>query len=237
MLNLRLRSRGDPPGNWRSTNRRRTRLRVRRLILATTLVTAMLPASMAAAEPVGSDKPAGQSPIGPVGATEYRYVEVYIEGQEPYTLLSGKNVSMTQARIDTLVQSYLSSLGIAGEQSLQSRGYVTCDRRTLIWEATFPTQAVVGRVQVECFGNFDWVQLTGTLRIAEAWSPDRQVAWGQKTSSNNFELMLVTPRAECDSDDIELWRARNDVLVRFHSGERRSLLRRETPWYLYECSA
>lgn len=69
MLNLRLRSRGDPLGNWRSTNRRRTRKRVRLLLMATTLLATMLPASMAAAEPMGPDEPAGQSPIGPVGAT------------------------------------------------------------------------------------------------------------------------------------------------------------------------
>ena len=232
MLNLRSRSRGDPLAMWQSAKRRTTLKRIPVLLLTTMLMATVMPASVDA-----QTNPSETSSSNSLSATEYRYVEVYIEGREPYTLLSGENASWTQAHINTVVQSYLSSLGIAGVQALQSQGYVTCDRRTLILEATFPTQAVVGRVQAECFGNFDWVQLTGTLRIAEAWSPDRQVAWGQKTSSNNFELMLVTPRAECDSDDIELWRARNDVVVRWHSGERRNLLRRETPWILYECSA
>lgn len=231
MLNLRVGSRGDPPINRRSTNVRRTRKQVRILLLAMVLVVAMLPAP-ASAQVIPPKNPSGSPPA----AIEHRYVEVYVEGLDPHTVVSEGNMNLAEAEIERQIQSYLASHGITNTSMLQSRGYITCDRRTRIWEATFPTDTVVGRIQAECFGNFDWVQLTGTLRIAEAWSPDRQVAWGQRTSSRNFERMLVALRAECDSSEVELWRARNEVQVRFHSGQRRSLPLRETPWYLFECN-
>lgn len=232
MLNLRLRSRGDPPITGQTSTVRRTRKRVRFLLSTAILIAAMLPIP-AAAQVTHRGGPSSHAPV----TIEHRHVEVIIEGQEAHTLVSDSNVDLTEGDIDAMAQAYLSSHGIASSSTLQSRGYVTCDRRTSIWKATFPTDAVVGRVQAECFGNYDRVQLTGTLRIAEAWSPDRQVAWGQKTSSRNFERMLVAPRAICDSSDIELWRARNEVQVRFHSGQRRHLPLRETSWYLHECSA
>ncbi len=183
----------------------------------------MLP-TPASAQSIGSDRAGGMQPT----VTEYRYVEVYIEGQEPRTILSGQNLSLSNEGIQTFVREYLSNHGLIDDQLQASQGYITCDRRTRIWYATFPDDAVVGRVQAECFGNFRWVQLTGTLRIAQPWSPDRQVAWDQVSSSRNFERMVTAPRAVCNSLDAEMWRARNDVVVRFHSGQMRSLPLRET---------
>lgn len=58
----------------------------------------------------------------------------------------------------------------------------------------------------------------------------------QVSSSRNFERMVAAPKAVCSSLDAEMWRARNDVVVRFHSGQIRTLPLRETEWYLFDCN-
>lgn len=228
--NMKPNSQCGPLGHKRSIVRWQTLKKAVLLLSAVALAATMLP-TPASAQSIGSDRPSSIQPM----ATEYRYVEVYIEGQEPHTILSGQNLSLSDEGIEALVRGYLSNHGLMDSQLQASQGYITCDRRTRIWYATFPDDAVVGRAQAECFGNFRWVQLTGTLRIAQPWSPDRQVAWDQVSSSRNFERMVAAPKAVCSSLDAEMWRARNDVVVRFHSGQMRTLPLRETEWYLFDC--
>ena len=88
MLNLRLRSRGDPPTKGCTTKGRRTCKRLRVAFLAAIVVATVMPTS-AAAQVISGEV----SSRSPATVTEYRHLEIYIEGQQPYTLLSGENLS------------------------------------------------------------------------------------------------------------------------------------------------
>lgn len=93
----------------------------------------------------------------------------------------------------------------------------------------------MGYITAECFGNFHWVKLTGSLRIERNNARDDEVAREIDYASRNFERARVTPRAECESYDSADWRSRNDLEIRYHSGQEDDFDRRESGWKEFNC--
>jgi len=196
---------------------------------------ALFPGTISA-EPGSSDEP-----------TEFRSVELYIEGQKPLVLLSGENLDVSQEKIRSMARAHISAGALSGHslrsgRSLHVPGWIICDRSTYIWLSQLPYRSVVGRMGANCFGHFSWVQLTGSVWIAEDDGSSRIIDWeydsayGERNRSVDVEL-LALPRARCANSDIEVWFGRNDVQVTFHSGTIRHFQTRETDSTLINCSA
>ena len=168
-------------------------------------------------------------------------MELYIEGQEPHVIVSGENLDLSKEEVRSLAQQYVSKHALLDNPlmngaSMHVPGWIICDRFTRIWFARLPYESVVGRIGADCSGHFSWVQLTGSLSIADEgikeWEYDS--AYGKLHRSADVDL-LTTPRARCYSYDSEVWVGRNDMLVTFHSGTTKYFDTWETAWTLIDC--
>lgn len=177
--------------------------------------------------------------------TEYRSVELYIEGHEPRVLISGVNLDLSKEGVRSLAQEYVSENAPSGSTAMDGTalhvpGWIVCDRFTRIWSARLPYESVVGRIGADCFGHFSWVQVTGALWIAQDNGTNRIIEWEYDSADGELNRsvdvsLLTTPRARCYDDDIEVWFGRNDMVVTFHSGSTRYFQMRETDWHLIAC--
>lgn len=205
------------------------------LVVAVAASVALFP-STGAAESGSSEEP-----------TEFRSVELYIEGREPLVLFSGENLDVSEENIQSMARAHVPASVLSGHslmngKSMHVPGWIICDRSTYIWLSHLPYRSVVGRMGANCFGHFSWVQLTGSVWIANDDGSNKIMDWeydsayGERNRSVDVEL-LALPRARCANDSVEVWFGRNDVQVTFHSGTIKHFQTRETDSYLINCGA
>ena len=218
----------EPRTQDSSLNRKQVLLRS---VLSAAIITAVaLSPSTSSAQP----EPAIQ-PTLPIEPTVHNSLEIYIEGQEPQVILSGENLDLSKDEIQSLTQEYLPDDTLTSGSTSQSTGWASCWRTTDHWYASFPYESVVGYITAECFGNFAWVKLTGSLRVQRNNAFDQQVAVDVDYAHEDFELARAEPRAACDSYDSTNWRSRNDLQIRYHSGQSDDFVRRESHWKEIGC--
>lgn len=169
--------------------------------------------------------------------TEHHSLEIYIEGREPYVIVSGNNLELSQKKVRSLTHDYLSNRAMLRGRALRSTGWASCWRNTRHWFSGFPYDRVVSNITAECFGNFAWIKLTGSLRIERNNRSDRQVAVEIDYANENFQVANASPTVDCRNDDPKDWRARNDLEIRYHSGTEDDFLRRESAWTRFYCDA
>ena len=202
-----------------------------RSVLAAAIVAVVaLSPSASAAQPERAIKP-----TLPIEPTVHSVLEIYIEGQEPRVILSGEDLDLSKAEIQSLTQKYLPDDAQMGGPTTQSTGYASCYRSTEHFAASHPYESVVGYITATCFGNFRWIKLTGSLRVARNNAFDDEVAVGIEYASRNWERALTKPRAACDSDGPADWRSRNDLEIRYHSGQHDDFDRWESEWLPFDC--
>ena len=182
--------------------------------------------------------------IGSTDPTTYRDVVISVEGHEPQTIWSGEVSSYSESHINELVDEFLQLHGNGASGSTANsaassvgREVVTCDRTTDVNFHSYPYREVIGEAYAVCFGQFRWVELTGSLRLQRSWQTDRVLDEDTDTAYFLWESMNATPDALCDGTSTSAFRARNEVEITFNSGATLRLRpRRETPWHWYRCS-
>ncbi|MCY3894134.1 MAG: hypothetical protein OXF65_12670 [Acidimicrobiaceae bacterium] len=215
------------------------------LVMALVASVATLP-STSSAQTIGSTEPK----VSLTESTTYRDVVVSVDGHEPQTIWSGEASSYSEVHVNELLDDYLEERGIAGSGSVangasESSGaassarheIVTCDRTTDLNFHTYPYREVIGEVFAMCFGQFKWVELTGTLRLKRSWRSDKVLDEETDVAYYSWEPMNATPDALCNGTSTSAFRARNVVEITFSNGRTQRLYPiRETPWHWYRCS-
>lgn len=210
---------------------RRRRIRRWRVLTATIIASVLLLPSVSSAQ---AEPSIHESSIQP---SEHHSLEIYIEGQEPHVIASGKSLQLSQKKVRSLTHDYLSNQARLRGRALRSTGWASCWRNTRHWFAGFPYDRVVSNITAECFGNFAWIKLTGSLRIERDNWGDRQVAVEIDYANENFAVAKASPIVDCQNSDPKDWRARNDLEIRYHSGTEDDFLRRESAWTRFYCDA